>query len=48
MKDDKESYCFICGLYKKNVDKLGKKQDFNQHINKKHNMWNYLYYIAYI
>ena len=27
---------------------MGKKSDFEEHITKKHNIWNYLYYIAYI
>ena len=47
-EDDELNFCYICGLYRRDLSKLGKKSDFKEHITKKHNIWNYLYYIAYI
>lgn len=48
-KKDMENYCFICGLNRRDMDRQGgRKQDYNFHISKKHNKWNYLYYMAYI
>ena len=47
-KSDMNNYCFICGLYRRDIDKLSVRSDFDEHINKKHNMWDYLFYIAYI
>lgn len=47
-EEDNENFCYICGLYRRDLNKLGKKSDFEEHITKKHNIWNYLYYIAYI
>jgi hypothetical protein len=40
--------CFICGLNRKEVDRMGRKIDFDEHINKQHNTFNYIFYIAYI
>lgn len=45
---DKKNFCFICGLNRKDLDHLGAKVTYNDHILKKHNMWNYLFYMAYI
>lgn len=45
---DKKNYCFICGLNRRDLDHLGAKYTYSDHILKKHNMWNYLFYIAYI
>ncbi|KRW98640.1 hypothetical protein PPERSA_00228 [Pseudocohnilembus persalinus] len=45
---DRKNYCFICGLNRRDLDHLSAKQSFNEHTSIKHNMWNYLYYIAYI
>ena len=45
---DELNFCYICGLYRRDLSKLGKKQDFKEHITKKHDIWNYIYYYAYI
>lgn len=47
-KKDRLNYCYICGLNRRDMDRTGRKLDFNFHIQYKHKLWNYLYYIAYV
>ena len=43
-----QNNCFICGLDRKELDRSGVKHDFQEHIQKRHYIWNYLYYMAYL
>merc|ERR1712117_350884 len=42
----KKNTCFICGLERKDFD--NKNVTFEDHVNKEHNMWNYLWFIVLI
>lgn len=43
---DMKSVCFMCGYDRPTLDRSG--SGFEQHINKEHNMWKYLYYVVYL
>ena len=45
-ENDKKNYCFICQLTRD--DCLKKNIDFEQHVNKEHFIWNYLYFLTYL
>lgn len=46
MQEDMKTKCFVCGLdrytFEKNAD------GFKMHIERDHQVWNYLYYLYYI
>lgn len=41
---DARTVCFICGLTKWQIEKKG--QDFQKHINSKHDKWRYMYFMT--
>ena len=43
---EKNNLCYICFLTQTEFDK--EQQDFEMHIKKDHNIWNYIYFIFYI
>ena len=45
--EDKTSICFICGFDRETLEKLGNK-GYTHHIKEDHNLWKYLYFIAYL
>ena len=42
-ENDKNNICFICQISRDEC--LYKSLDFKEHIEKKHNMWNYVYFL---
>ena len=40
--------CFVCGYQRSAFDDLGGTYNFDKHVNHEHNMWNYLFFIAYL
>ena len=40
---DKKRHCFICHVNKNVLEK--NRENFNEHRNKTHNLWNYVYYM---
>lgn len=45
---DAKSSCFICGRNNKDIDRDLTCPDFNTHIKLQHNIWDYVYFIAYL
>ena len=45
IRDDSKSLCFICD---KTRDELEKEDGFDYHTQQQHNLWDYLFYIAYL
>ena len=45
-ENDRNNICFICQLSKDGC--LLKNIDFNEHIKKDHNLWNYVYFLIYL
>ena len=43
---DRKNICFICQI--SNDDCLRKNIDFNKHVSEVHNVWNYVYFLAYL
>ena len=43
---DMKNVCFICGAQRDQLEQIG--LDFNFHVSKKHNVWNYIYYIVFL
>ena len=43
---DMREYCFICGLDRDRLERS--KNGFDAHYRVEHNMWNYVFYIAYL
>ena len=43
---DRQHHCFICHVNKNTVEK--NRQNFSVHINKEHNLWNYVSYMIYV
>ena len=43
---DRKNICFICQLSSDAC--LTRNIDFDKHVNEVHNIWNYVYYIAYL
>ena len=43
---DKKYYCFICHVNKNTVEK--NRKNFSTHINKEHNLWNYVSYMIFV
>eukprot|EP01017_Pseudomicrothorax_dubius_P005349 TRINITY_DN1132_c0_g2_i4.p2 TRINITY_DN1132_c0_g2~~TRINITY_DN1132_c0_g2_i4.p2 ORF type:complete len:218 (-),score=54.20 TRINITY_DN1132_c0_g2_i4:140-793(-) len=48
--DITENYCFICGNHKDTLEKAGsnKNEGWSHHTKREHNVWAYVFYIAYI
>ena len=44
--NDREYHCFICHINKNTVEK--NREDFSVHVNKIHNMWNYVSYMIFV
>ena len=40
---DKKNHCFICHSHRNSLEKM--RKDFNEHIKKTHNVWNYVEYM---
>lgn len=45
---DAKSSCFICGRETKDIDKDLTCPSFNFHVQLQHNLWDYVYFIAYL
>lgn len=45
--NDKDNICFICGLERELFDRKS-DEGFINHTTHEHNMWNYVFYIAYL
>lgn len=43
---DMRNFCFICGIKRDTFEK--QRRPFDLHIHEDHNMWNYVYYLAYL
>ena len=43
--EDQQSKCFICGIDSSLFDRHG---GFDMHIENEHNMWKYVYFMAYL
>ena len=43
---DRKNICFICQLSSNAC--LTKNIDFDKHVNEEHNIWNYVYFLAYL
>eukprot|EP00828_Plagiopyla_frontata_P048512 TRINITY_DN931_c0_g1_i2.p2 TRINITY_DN931_c0_g1~~TRINITY_DN931_c0_g1_i2.p2 ORF type:complete len:237 (-),score=42.50 TRINITY_DN931_c0_g1_i2:215-925(-) len=46
-QEDKNNICFICGFDRETLEKLGNK-GYTHHIKEDHNLWKYLFFIAYL
>ena len=44
--NDREYHCFICHTNKNTIEK--NREDFSVHVNKIHNMWNYVSYMIFV
>ena len=45
-ENDRKNICFICQI--SSDDCLTKNIDFEKHVNEEHNIWNYVYFLAYL
>ena len=45
-ENDRNNICFICQISSDNC--LTKNIDFDKHVNTVHNIWNYVYFLAYL
>ena len=45
-EEDEKNTCFVCGYSRKDFEKEEKSFDF--HIQHEHNIWRYIYFIAYL
>ena len=45
---DQKSSCFICGKLRKELDKDQDTTNFDMHVKLEHNLWHYVYFIAYL
>lgn len=45
---DARSSCFICGRENKEIDRDLSCADFDTHVKLQHNLWDYIYFIAYL
>jgi hypothetical protein len=45
--EDREKKCFICSEQRDIIERLTNKE-FRRHTEKEHNVWNYIYFLAYI
>ena len=45
-KNDVTNHCFICHINKATVEK--NRQNFNEHREKRHNLWNYVDYMIFL
>lgn len=43
LQKDKKNFCYICNITREKLEKKGEK--FEEHINKRHHLWNYIFYI---
>ena len=43
LDDDKSNYCYMCNMKREKMEKTGER--FADHIQKKHHLWNYIFYI---
>ena len=48
IEDDRSSNCFICGKVSKDFDLNMEASDFKKHVQLEHNIWDYMYFIAYL
>uniref|UniRef100_A0A1X7UK67 MIR domain-containing protein n=1 Tax=Amphimedon queenslandica TaxID=400682 RepID=A0A1X7UK67_AMPQE len=46
VNQDKQTYCFICGIDSDTFERKGK--GFENHVIHDHHMWNYVYYMLYL
>ena len=45
-ENDRKYHCFICHINKNTVEK--NRKDFTVHVNKEHNLWNYVSYMIFV
>jgi len=45
---DKKASCFICGIGSKDINRNLSSPDFDTHVKLQHNLWDYVYFIAYL
>ena len=45
-ENDINNVCFICQLTRD--DSLARRVDFDEHVKKKHDKWNYVYFMIYL
>ena len=43
---DKKNHCFICHSHRNTLEKM--RKDFNEHVKKTHNVWNYVEYMIWL
>ena len=46
IEEDKKNICYICQITRDSA--LNKNINFNKHVNNIHNIWNYVFFIAYL
>ena len=46
--EEMENTCFICGNTKEKINKGKEKKGFDYHIKSQHNLWHYVYFIAWV
>ena len=40
--------CFVCGMERENYENKGLQVDFDTHLSTDHELWTYVYYLAYL
>ena len=48
MDDNLKSECFISDKTRENLGKVYGEDGFSDHINEQHNMWDYMFIVAYL
>ena len=43
LDNDKNNFCYMCNMPREKMEKDGQK--FDEHIGKRHHLWNYIFYI---
>ena len=47
-EQDLQTSCFICGTERKEFDRDPDTPSFSEHVKLRHNVWDYVYFIAYL
>jgi hypothetical protein len=47
-KETQENKCFVCGIERSKMDDMGTEFNFDDHVQSEHEVWNYLYFYAYL
>ena len=48
IQEDAKTYCFVCDKTRDELEKMYGANGFDYHINQHHNLWDYLFFIAYL